>query len=482
MQGYVRRAAVVAVGLTLAAVATAGVSADVRESANAADGAEYCKGHPITIQGTDEDDELIGTPGDDVLRAYRGDDVIDGRGGDDVLCGDAGADELIGGPGDDSLHGGPYRLFSEDGANAAEGDVLSGGPGDDRIFGGGRPTHESVHVPPANLVPDRVEFPEADGGITVTADGTVTGPGIGRDRLNDVQQIVGTRWADDITVRGRMIVSGMAGPDRIAVVGEDSGDARFYPTLFGGGGDDRLDLSGSATPGYWLYGGDGDDTIIGSRFDDFIGDRDGGGSVSGRRGTDRIDVTSHMSVRGGPDDDSMQIALESGPRGALDGGAGRDHAELHNGTSSPLTIDVPNRAIRLDGQSSMLSGTESFGASARAADVRFIGGPADETFGVVTWRDHTVRALMGAGDDYFAAYAPVDPDDQGTATAWGGPGDDVFDGSERGDSLFGEGGDDRMFGDSGDDLLRGGPGYDRGFGGLGEGDVCTAELTQLCEE
>ncbi|MDN5854426.1 MAG: hypothetical protein L0K86_16565, partial [Actinomycetia bacterium] len=371
---------------------------------------------------------------------------------------------------------------SEDGANAADGDVLSGGPGNDRIFGGGRPGHESVHVSPANLTPDRVEFPEASGGITVTADGTVTGPGIGRDRLGDVQHIVGTRWADDITVKGRKVVSGMDGPDRITVVGKGDGDARLYPTLYGGDGNDRLDLSGSITPGYWLYGGDGTDTLIGSRFDDFIGDRDGGGSVAGSRGNDRMDVTSRMSVAGGTDDDSMQVALQPGRRASLDGGAGHDHVELHNGTSAPLTIDVPEQSIRMDGSSSTLLGTESFGASARAADVRFVGGPADESFGVVAWRDHTVRASMGSGDDSFAAYAPVNADDQGTAMAWGGPGDDVFDGSERGDSLFGEAGDDRMYGDSGDDLLRGGPGSDRAFGSVGEADSCKAEIMHVCEE
>lgn len=475
MYGYGRRLAVAAAGLLVT------VSVVIEMPAGVADGADTCKGKPITIQGTDEDDELIGTQGDDVIRGYAGDDVIDGRGGDDVLCGDAGADELSGGAGNDALHGGPYKLYSEDGDNAADGDVLIGGGGNDLIFGGGRPGHESVHVSPANLTPDRVEFPEARGGITVTADGTVTGPGVGRDRLVDVQHIVGTDWADDITVDGRAVVSGKGGPDHLEVVGADKDEMRFRPTLYGGDGRDRLDLSGSGTPGYWLYGGADADTLIGSKSDDFIGDRHGGGSVVGGGSDDRIDVTSRMSLNGGPGDDSMQVELQSGPRGSLEGGPGEDHAELRNGTGAPLEIDVPGQAVRADGRSSGLVDVESFGASAREADVGFVGGPGDEQFGVVTWRDHTVRASMGGGDDYFAAYATIDEDDYGTATVWGGPGDDVFDGAERGDAMFGNAGDDRMYGDSGADVLRGGPGTDRTYGGADEPDTCSAEVEQSCE-
>lgn len=474
MHRYVRRSAVATAALMLAVATLAELSAGV------AVGAATCKGMPVSIVGTTEDDDLTGTPGDDVIRAYAGDDVIDGGGGNDVLCGDAGADELIGGEGDDALYGGPYKLYSDDGENAAAGDLLIGGTGNDRIRGGGTPSSEAVAVAPARRTPDRVEFPEARGGITVTADGVVTGPGVGTDQIVDVPHIVGTRWADHITVAGQAVVDAGAGGDEIEVVAGGE-DLRLYPTLYGGDGTDRLDVSASELAGYWLYGGSGTDSLTGSGLDDFIGDSQGGGIAAGGGGNDQVDVTSAMSASGGPGDDTLQIALVTGRRGPLDGGEGADHAELQNGTSAPLTIDVPGGLVRVDGRQSALAGMESFGASARPADVRFIGGTGDERFGVVAWRGHTVRARMGGGDDYFAAYAAMDQDDYGTAAAWGGPGDDVFDGTERDDSLFGEDGDDRMYGDSGDDVLRGGPGDDRAFATRGESDSCTAEVERECE-
>ena len=475
MHWYERIPAVTAAGLLL------GVPTIVDLPDVSAAAADTCKGREATIEGTGGDDDLVGTPDDDVIRAYAGDDVIDGRGGDDVICGDSGADELTGGEGDDVLYGGPYKLYSADGDNAATGDVLIGGSGDDRIVGGGTSSNEAVNVSPANLTPDRVEFPEAHGGVTMTDEGVVTGPGIGRDVVTGVAHIVGTDWADDITVRGRAIVSGGDGPDRIRVVGGGR-DLNLTPTLEGDAGRDRLDLSRSGVAGYWLYGGAGDDVLIGSEQGDNIGDQDGAGTADGRGGDDQLDVTSRMSVSGGSGDDTMHVALETGPRQPLGGGAGRDHAELQNRTAAPLSIDVPSGLVRVDGKESGLAGIESFGASARAADVRFVGGASDEKFGVVTSREHTVRAWMGGGDDYFAAYAAIDTDDQGTATAWGGPGNDVFDGAESGDSMFGEAGNDRMYGDTGDDVLRGGPGTDRAYGSRGEPDSCRAEVEQSCED
>ena len=475
MSEYARRVVAVAAAMLCAA------TLPVVTTADAAMEPETCKGRPVTISGTDDDDTLDGTSGDDVIRAYAGDDVVHGRGGDDVICGDSGADELYGDEGDDALHGGPYRLYSDDGAYAAEGDVLAGGAGNDRIFGGGRPSNEAVRVSPARHTPDRVEFPGAKSGITITADGVVTGRGIGRDQIFEMQHVVGTRWADDITVHGDVIVSGGSGPDRVTVL-PGAEDQTLYPTLYGDAGDDRLDLSQADAEGYWLYGGDGDDTLLGSKYADHIGDHEGAGEVDAGGGDDQIDTTSLMTVLAGGGDDSLQIALESGAREPIDGGPGEDHAELQNATSAPLSINVPDRVLRADGESSDLTGIESFGASAREADVRFVGGPGDERLGVVAWNGNTVRARMGAGDDEFVAYAAIDPDDYGAVMAWGGPGDDVFDGAESDDSLFGEGGDDVMYGDSGDDVIRGGPGDDRAYGSRGDGDSCTGEVESECEE
>jgi hypothetical protein len=55
------------------------------------------------MDGTSDDDRLIGGAHDNVFSGFEGDDVLDGGLGDDDLDGGAGNDELIGGKGDDSL-------------------------------------------------------------------------------------------------------------------------------------------------------------------------------------------------------------------------------------------------------------------------------------------------------------------------------------------------------------------------------------------
>jgi Ca2+-binding RTX toxin-like protein len=70
------------------------------------------------LDGTTEDDRLIGGAHDNVYRGLEGNDVLDGGPGNDVLDGGAGDDELIGGKGEDrmipgsgtdSIDGGPDR-------------------------------------------------------------------------------------------------------------------------------------------------------------------------------------------------------------------------------------------------------------------------------------------------------------------------------------------------------------------------------------
>lgn len=55
-----------------------------------------------TVDGTRENELVVGGPGDDRLRGRGGDDCLLGGGGDDRLQGNGGADVCIGGPGNDS--------------------------------------------------------------------------------------------------------------------------------------------------------------------------------------------------------------------------------------------------------------------------------------------------------------------------------------------------------------------------------------------
>ncbi len=89
---------------------------------------------PLTAQGGDGNDRLVGGGGADSLDGGAGDDTLTGAGGADELSGGDGNDTIDGGAGDDVLNGGAGgdTLTGEDGN-----DVLDGGPGDDTLLGGG---------------------------------------------------------------------------------------------------------------------------------------------------------------------------------------------------------------------------------------------------------------------------------------------------------------------------------------------------------
>jgi Ca2+-binding RTX toxin-like protein len=217
------------------------------------------------VTGTRWGDTLIGDGWVNILR---------GAAGDDVLLGQDHNDTLIGGFGDDLLDGG-------DGADRAD---YSG-----------------------------IAAPDAEGyGIRVDQD-LVVHSVEGVDLLQGIEEVVGTRFADQIG-DGRFVVSvtafGGGGDD---VLAGDRGDSTFD----GGDGNDRL-LGGGGSD--LLRGGSGDDMIEGDRSDDLEGvsndslfGNGGADSLEGYAGSDRLDGGSGDDrLRGGADDDVMR------------GGAGRD--------------------------------------------------------------------------------------------------------------------------------------------------------------
>ena len=73
----------------------------------------------LTLDGTDEFDQLAGGSGNDCLYGNGGGDTLDGAGGDDILVGGEGSDFLAGGSGNDTfvieLGGGLDMITDEDG-------------------------------------------------------------------------------------------------------------------------------------------------------------------------------------------------------------------------------------------------------------------------------------------------------------------------------------------------------------------------------
>ncbi len=193
--------------------------------------------------GPDDPGIVSGGRGNDSIQAATSDITLDGGRGDDILTGDDGDDTLSGGRGDDILIGGGGD------------DTLDGGRGNDTLDGGD-------------------DDDTMDGG---RGDDTLDGGG-----------------GDDTMDGGR---------------GDD--------TLDGGDGDDTMDGGrGKDT----LDGGDGDDTMDGGRGEDTLDGGDGGDTLDGGRGSDTLD--------GGEGDDDLR-----GGRGedTLDGGAGDDDLDAGRG-------------------------------------------------------------------------------------------------------------------------------------------------------
>lgn len=174
------------------------------------------------VEGGNGSDRILGGPGADLLRGNRGNDrILGGPGardfidaglGDDTADGGSGAfDQLIGGIGNDSLDGGP-----------GNGDLLRGDRGADR-YDGGPGTHDVASFAISGFAGT------VAGGKGVLVDlAAGTAEHDGADRLQRVEDVVGTAFAD--------IIRGDGEPN----------------VLYGGGGFDDLQGVG---PGDVAHGG-----------------------------------------------------------------------------------------------------------------------------------------------------------------------------------------------------------------------------------
>ena len=99
------------------------LEAQVSKSAVRALQAELLSGDD-TLQGSRQNDRLLGLAGGDTIRGEAGKDHLDGGKGIDFLVGGKDRDVIYGGKGGDTIDGGRGV------------DLIAGGPGDDVIYGG----------------------------------------------------------------------------------------------------------------------------------------------------------------------------------------------------------------------------------------------------------------------------------------------------------------------------------------------------------
>lgn len=218
------------------------------------------------ISGTSHPDHLFGTSEDDWIEGFGGDDQLFGKGGDDQLFGGDGYDKLFGEQGYDELFGGKGNDFLDGGDGD---DWLEGGVGDDTLKGGSG--HDDLYGDSGNDLLsggagrdyfdggagiDTVSFADERASVVVNlADGDIDGAD-GREHIDDVENVVGTRFND--LIKGDHKDNKLEGGE-----GKDTlfGD-RGNDTLDGGHGDDKIE------------GGIGDDTIVGLFGNDILSGTD----------------------------------------------------------------------------------------------------------------------------------------------------------------------------------------------------------------
>ncbi|MBM2614744.1 calcium-binding protein [Actinoplanes sp. LDG1-06] len=264
---------------------------------------------PLTANGGPGSDKLLGGPKNDFLQgdvfgqAGAGNDSIWGYGGVDFLIGAGGDDSINGGDGNDYIDiyltgpGNPYnpiasyghdKLYGSNGDDwllgGAGNDLLSGGAGNDNLDGG--TGDNTFYGGDGN---DQME-------ATTGADKFFGGPGA-RDTA-----YYGTR-ARPVTVD----MDGQTGDDGEAGEGDTVGSDVEW--LYGGTGNDVL--IGNASANY-IFGGQGDDLIRGGAGNDELRDTQGSDKVYGEAGDDLIHVHEFEGqgfpdlADGGPNTDTCQ--------------------------------------------------------------------------------------------------------------------------------------------------------------------------------
>ncbi|MFI5028177.1 MAG: calcium-binding protein [Solirubrobacterales bacterium] len=209
---------------------------------------------PVTFSGSSGNDTLEGGEGGDGLDGGAGNNVVRGFGGNDGLGPDEvvpGNDTFDGGPGEDSVsfsiaknpltvdlgHSGAQSTGDgEDTFTGIEnvegtefGDTLTGDAGPNDLFGG--PGNDTLDGRGGNdllegsIGTDTATYASSPGGVTVDLGAETAFGGAGADTLKNVENLVGSSFADTLTgssaanaitpLGGADVVQAMGGPDLV---------------------------------------------------------------------------------------------------------------------------------------------------------------------------------------------------------------------------------------------------------------------------
>jgi len=380
----------------------------------------------------DRPDMLYDSAGDDLIQAGGGDDVVNAwRGGKERIEGGAGRDSLDGGGGDDIILGG------------TQGDIIIGGDGNDRLYANGEVTlavaiEQGRSQEGSGIKGDWLSGGQGSDTLVAGADNDALSGGGGADVL-----VAGA--GDDLLIGDHTHIP--VGFGWSVQPHSDFFDATLYSVdiqeharelggadiLYGGAGNDKIvGLYGNDT----LYGESGNDTLSGGEDSDLM---------FGGAGNDYLTGDANMAAIGG-------VAVQFG-NDYLDGGDGNDWMqgdagddELHGGQGNDSMWGDSGQYDTLSYGRDYLYGD--------SGDDSLVGGGNDDTLFGGAGND----TLLGDGNNLTVA-------NEGNDYLNGEDGNDDLRGYGGNDLLMGGNDNDRLQGDAGNDTLDGGDGNDALAGG-----------------
>lgn len=352
-----------------------------------------------SISGGGGNDTIISGAGNDTISGGDGDDNLSGQAGNDSILGDTGNDAIVGGAGIDILSGGAGNDFL---SGQTEAGLLSGGDGNDTLQG--HAANDTLH---GDLGDDRLYGVAGDDVIT-GGDGldSLLG-GAGNDSLN------GGAGADTLQGDiGNDALDGGAGFDRIneildanviissvsistSQLGIDSLVAVERIQLSGGASNNLIDARQATVP-LFLFGGVGNDTLLGGSKSDGLAGGDGDDVLSGGADIDIIDGgngNDYWTERANGDFTVNGTAL----------------ASVATGSETPISIE---RIVLIGGD-----GANKLDASLSTLPVVLIGGRGNDTL-----LGGTLADTISGGNRGDATVVGGD----GVDSLNGGAGSDVF--------------------------------------------------------
>jgi len=430
------------------------------------------------LDGTADNDLLVGKTGNNVVNGYGGDDVVMEGGGNDTIDGGSGNDLIYSGGDNDIVMAGTGD------------DVVYAGLGNDVVFGGDG---------------DDVILAESGNDIAFGGDGNdLVSGGLGSDVLSGDDgddEVYGEQGNDALFGRdGNDVLGGMAGYDRLdGGAGNDTLDGGSEADLMVGGAGDDTYVVDDAADAVQEVAGEGVDTVrssisyalgsnvenltltgsgnlsgTGNELDNVLTGNNGNNQLSGGAGNDTLaGGLGEDRMAGGTGDDTY-VVNSAGDQVVENAGEGIDTVR----STISYTLGDTLEKLTLLGNA-YLTGTGNAGDNVLtgnrgnnrldggAGADQMAGGLGDDTYVVDNAAD-TVAEGADAGYDTIETYVSYVLPENVEEMVLAGNGNIDSDGNDLGNVLIGNSGNNRLRSLGGNDIIDGRGGADIMEGGVGD--------------